>query len=138
MALEVQSDITSPEVFSIYTRAKTACLFTLAAALFLKDTSQSVRPTSTTAIDPAACCMHVGSSQQRVKSAPAGRSAGQQQQHQAGQEVPAQVRCFAAHYAGDEGLARPFSAAPSDRNLAWGEPPCQFGAAARPSPPASA
>lgn len=32
-----------------------------------------------------------------------------------------QVRHFAAHYAGDEGLARPFSAMPSDRNLAWGD-----------------
>lgn len=63
-----------------------------------------------------------GNTQQRIKSAPAGRAGGQQQHH-AGQEVPAQVRCFAAHYAGDEGLARPFSAAPSDRNLAWGEPP---------------
>lgn len=34
-----------------------------------------------------------------------------------------QVRHFAAHYAGDEGLARPFSAMPSDRNLAWGDQP---------------
>ena len=34
-----------------------------------------------------------------------------------------QVRHFAAHYAGDEGLARPFSAMPSDRNLAWGGQP---------------
>lgn len=34
-----------------------------------------------------------------------------------------QVRHFAAHYAGDEGLARPFSAMPSDRNLAWSSQP---------------
>ena len=34
-----------------------------------------------------------------------------------------QVRHFAAHYAGDEGLARPFSAMPSDRNLVWGDQP---------------
>lgn len=61
-------------------------------------------------------------SHHRIRSAPASRALAQQQQ-QAGQEVPAQVRCFAAHYAGDEGLARPFSAAPSDRNLAWGDTP---------------
>ena len=66
--------------------------------------------------------MHVGASQQRIQSAPASRAPPQQQQ-QGGQEVPAQVRYFAAHYAGDEGLARPFSAAPSDRNLAWGDTP---------------
>lgn len=62
-------------------------------------------------------------SQQRTRSAPASKAPTQQQQQQGGQEVPVQVRCFAAHYDGDEGLARPFSAAPSDRNLAWGDTP---------------
>lgn len=63
-----------------------------------------------------------GAEQQRTRSAPASKVPAQQQQ-QGGQEVPVQVRCFAAHYDGDEGLARPFSAAPSDRNLAWGDTP---------------
>lgn len=44
-----------------------------------------------------------------------------------------QVRHFAAHYAGDEGLARPFSAMPSDRNLAWSDQPCGLPSPDRPA-----
>lgn len=44
-----------------------------------------------------------------------------------------QVRHFAAHYAGDEGLARPFSAMPSDRNLAWSSQPCGLSSPDRPA-----
>ena len=44
-----------------------------------------------------------------------------------------QVRHFAAHYAGDEGLARPFSAMPSDRNLAWGDQPSALSPSERPA-----
>ncbi|KAL0056004.1 hypothetical protein WJX82_006566 [Trebouxia sp. C0006] len=68
-----------------------------------------------------------GHASHRLTSAPTGTNQEYQQRQQGvqqgGQEVPPQVRHFAAHYAGDEGLARPFSAMPSDRNLAWGDQP---------------
>ncbi|KAL0031716.1 hypothetical protein WJX79_002877 [Trebouxia sp. C0005] len=64
-----------------------------------------------------------GHASQRLTSATGTNQQQQQGVQQGGQEVPPQVRHFAAHYAGDEGLARPFSAMPSDRNLAWGDQP---------------
>lgn len=100
-----------------------------AAAAALRDGQQTCVP------ELDGRCRHdgrhcfAGHAQQRIRSVSASKARSQrlqqqqQQEQQGGQEVPAKVRCFAAHYAGDEGLARPFSAAPSDRNLAWGTPP---------------